>query len=99
MKTNSALFTRLDYCQYFLSSPINYTLTNFADQAPQFSHDEINRHLAGERITPHLVESPDSSPAATCSDTSRRCGPAADTSHRDQGQVGRSIHQSTRFSR
>ena len=23
--------TRLDYCQYLLSTPINYTLTHFAD--------------------------------------------------------------------
>ena len=25
--------TRLDYCQYLLSTPINYTLTHFADPA------------------------------------------------------------------
>jgi len=47
--------TRLDYCQYLLSSQINYTLTNFADHAEKFSHDTINRYLAGEKITPHLV--------------------------------------------
>ena len=47
--------TRLDYCQYLLSSPINYTLTHLADHSQQFSHDMINRYLAGERIRPRLV--------------------------------------------
>jgi hypothetical protein len=47
--------TRLDYCQYLLSSPINYTLTHFADHSERFSHDMMNRYLAGDRITPHLV--------------------------------------------
>jgi len=47
--------TRLDYCQYLLVSPINYTLTNFADHCEAFSHDAINRYLRGERITPRLV--------------------------------------------
>jgi len=47
--------TRLDYCQYLLSSQINYTVTNFADHSEQFSHDAINRYLAGDRISPRLV--------------------------------------------
>ena len=47
--------TRLDYCQYLLSSPLNYTLTHFADHSEGFSHDMINRYLAGERIPPRLV--------------------------------------------
>jgi hypothetical protein len=47
--------TRLDYCQYLLSSQINYTLTNFADHGPGFSHDGINRLLGQERMTPRLV--------------------------------------------
>ncbi len=55
MKTNAASVTRLDYCQYLLSSQINYTLTNFADHSEQFSHDKINRYMAGERIAPRLV--------------------------------------------
>ena len=37
--------TWLDYCQYLLSSPLNYTLTHFADHSEQFSHDMINRWL------------------------------------------------------
>jgi hypothetical protein len=47
--------TRLDYCQYLLVSQINYTLTNFADHNERFSHDQINRYLSGEKITPRLV--------------------------------------------
>jgi hypothetical protein len=47
--------TRLDYCQYLLSSQINYTLTNFANHTENYSHDAINRYLAGEKITPHLI--------------------------------------------
>lgn len=47
--------TRLDYCQYLLSSQINYTLTHFADHSERFSHDMINRYLAGDRIPPRLV--------------------------------------------
>jgi hypothetical protein len=55
MKTNQPSVTRLDYCQYLLSSQINYTLTNFADHTEAFSHDMLNRYLAGDKITPHLV--------------------------------------------
>lgn len=47
--------TRLDYCQYLLVSQINYTLTNFADHSEKFSHDEINRYLRGEHISPRLI--------------------------------------------
>jgi hypothetical protein len=47
--------TRLDYCQYLLVSPINHTLTNFANHAEGMSHDVINRFLRKEKMTPHLV--------------------------------------------
>ena len=47
--------TRIDYCQYLLSSQINYTLTYFADHSEQYSHDAINRLLAQDKMTPHLV--------------------------------------------
>jgi hypothetical protein len=47
--------TRLDYCQYLLSSQINYTLTNFADHSLKFSHDQLNRHLRDDKLTPRLV--------------------------------------------
>ena len=55
MERDKQNVTRLDYCQYLLISQINYTLTNFADHTEKFSHDAINRYLAGEKITPHLV--------------------------------------------
>jgi hypothetical protein len=48
-------FTKLDYCQYLLSSQINYTITNLADHRDNFSHDTINRYLRGERIAPSLL--------------------------------------------
>ena len=47
--------TRLDYCQYLLSSPINYTLTHSADHSEGFSRDMINRYLAGDRVSPRLI--------------------------------------------
>lgn len=60
--------TRLDYCQYLLTTNVNYTLTHYADHSEQFSHDQINRYLAGDRlpprlvwesVQPHLVQSPE----------------------------------------
>jgi len=47
--------TRLDYCQFLLSSQINYTLTYFAEHVEHWSHDMVNRYLRGERIPPRLV--------------------------------------------
>jgi hypothetical protein len=51
----SPKITRLDYCQFLLSSQINYTLTYFADHVDKWSHDMINRYLRGDRIPPRLV--------------------------------------------
>jgi hypothetical protein len=48
-------FTKLDYCQYLLSSPINYTLTNLAEHLEGVSHDLVNRYLRQEKLTPRLV--------------------------------------------
>jgi hypothetical protein len=48
-------FTKLDYCQYLLSSPINYTVTNLADHLDGISHDRINRYLRGEKLTARLL--------------------------------------------
>jgi hypothetical protein len=48
-------FTRLDYCQFLLSSQINYSLTHLADHAKKWSHDTINSYLKGEKFTPRLV--------------------------------------------
>jgi len=47
--------TRLDYCQYLISSQINYTLTNFADHSQEFSHDQLNRLLGNDKLTPRLI--------------------------------------------
>ena len=55
MRHRTQTVTRLDYCQYLLVSQINYTLTNFADHSETFSHDAINRYLAGDRLPPKLV--------------------------------------------
>jgi hypothetical protein len=51
----SPCVTRLDYCQFLLSSQINYTLTSFADHVKKWSHDMINRELRNDRIPPRLV--------------------------------------------
>ena len=48
-------FTKLDYCQYLLSTQVNYTLTHLAEHLQMFSHDTINRYLRNEEITPQLL--------------------------------------------
>ncbi len=48
-------FTKLNYCQYLLSSQINYTLTNLAEHLEQISHDKINRYLKHEKLTASLL--------------------------------------------
>ncbi len=48
-------FTKLNYCQYLLSSQINYSLTNLAEHLEQISHDKINRYLKNEKLTPRLL--------------------------------------------
>jgi len=55
MITANQRATRLDYCQYLLSSQINYTLTDFADHSQQYSHDHLNRFLRGDKLTPRLL--------------------------------------------
>ena len=47
--------SKLDYCQYLLSSPVNYTLTNMAEHVAGLSHDKINRYLRGADLTPRLL--------------------------------------------
>jgi hypothetical protein len=48
-------FTKLDYCQFLLSSQINYTLTHLAEHLQQWSHDTINRYLKDEKLSPRLL--------------------------------------------
>ena len=50
MKTTSQL-----YCQYLLSSQINYTCTNLADHFADLSHDDVSRFLKEEKLTPRLL--------------------------------------------
>jgi hypothetical protein len=47
--------TRLDYCQFLLVSPVNHTLTYFAEHTEHMSHDAINRMLRDDVMTPRLV--------------------------------------------
>jgi hypothetical protein len=47
--------TRLDYCQFVLSTPLNYTMTYFAKHSEAFGHAVINRYMAGDRITPRML--------------------------------------------
>lgn len=48
-------FTKLDYCQYLLSSQINYTITNLAEHLENISHDKINYYLKNQKLTPRLL--------------------------------------------
>ena len=50
MKTTSQL-----YCQYLLSSQINYTCTNLADHFAELSHDDVSRFLKEEKLTPRML--------------------------------------------
>lgn len=44
-------FGRLEYCQYLLSSQVNYTLTNYAEHVSDISHDLVRLYLKRERLT------------------------------------------------
>lgn len=45
-------FSKLDYCQYLLNRPINYTVPHLGDHLEGVSHDRINRYLRAEKLTP-----------------------------------------------
>lgn len=47
--------TRQLYCQYLLSSQINYTCTNLAEHFENLDHNSIYRYLKTERLTPRLL--------------------------------------------
>jgi len=47
--------TRQIYCQYLLSSQINYTCTNLADHVDHLDHNSVYRYLKNERLTPRLI--------------------------------------------
>jgi hypothetical protein len=44
--------TSRDYCQFLVSTQINYTQTYFADHHRTFSHDAINRYLQDADLSP-----------------------------------------------
>jgi len=46
---------RLDYCQFLLSSHINYTQTYLADHSERYSHDSMNRFLRLDKLTPRTL--------------------------------------------
>jgi hypothetical protein len=48
-------FTKLDYCQYLLSSQINYTLTNLADHLRKWSHRHHKPILERREAHPSLL--------------------------------------------
>ncbi len=47
--------TRELYCQYLLSSQINYTCTNLADHVEELDHNSVYRYLKFDKLTPRLV--------------------------------------------
>jgi hypothetical protein len=47
--------TRVDYCQYLLSTHLNFTITNYANHVENFSHDTINRYLKREKMTSRMI--------------------------------------------
>ena len=53
--TASASDLQLDYCQFLLASHTNYTQTYFAEHSQKWSHDQLNRYLRNETISPRQV--------------------------------------------
>ena len=44
------MITRIEYCQYLLSSQTNYMITNFADHVEGLSDDKIRRYLVKTKL-------------------------------------------------
>ena len=47
--------TRQIYCQYLLSSQINYTCTNLAEHLEGLDHNSVYRYLKSAKLTPRLL--------------------------------------------
>jgi DDE superfamily endonuclease len=47
--------TRQIYCQYLLSSQINYTCTNLAEHLDGLDHNSVYRYLKSAKLTPRLL--------------------------------------------
>ena len=43
------------YCQYLLSTQVNYTCTYFAEHVAGLSHDSVHRFLRDEKLTPRFL--------------------------------------------
>ena len=46
---------RINYCQFLISSQVNYTITHYANHVANLSHDSVNRYLKRDRMTSRLV--------------------------------------------
>lgn len=47
--------TRQLYCQFLLSSQVNYTCTHFAEHLDGLDHNSVYRFLKGQKLTPALL--------------------------------------------
>jgi hypothetical protein len=47
--------TKSKYCQFLLSSQINYTCTYLGEHSSELSHDSVNRYLRDAHLTPRDV--------------------------------------------
>jgi len=47
--------SRIDYCQFLLTSQANYTMAHFADHGKYSSHDSINRLLRRDKLTGQII--------------------------------------------
>jgi len=47
--------SRIDYCQFLLSSQVNYTMTYLADHSERVCHDSVNRLLRRDKLTGRTV--------------------------------------------
>ena len=43
---------KLAYCEFLISSQINYTQTYFGERSEKYEHDSINRFLRFDSLTP-----------------------------------------------
>ena len=48
-------FGTVDYCQYLLSSQINYTITNLSEQVEGHSHDQNQPIYEGKEIDSQII--------------------------------------------
>lgn len=49
------MIRKIDYVEYLISTPINYTCTNLSEHLDGVSHDVISDYLQRERLTPRML--------------------------------------------